>query len=91
LCWFLALRDRTALRLLNLDAAMVHITVGFQPHSFERATIELIMNDVRARLAGHEFGRLRIALFKDFRREIVMHFHGDEQEVAKARRILGAY
>jgi hypothetical protein len=70
---------------------MVLITVGFEPHSFEKGTIEQIKNDVRARLAGHEFARLSIALLKDFRREITMQFRGDEQEVAKARRILGAY
>jgi hypothetical protein len=30
-------------------------------------------------------------LRKDFRREIVTHFRGDEQDIARARRILGAY
>ena len=77
---------------------MVLITVGFEAHAFERGTIEQITNDVRARLAGHEFARLSIALLKDFllrriglAREIVTQFRGDEQEIATARRILGAY
>lgn len=69
---------------------MVLIKVGFEPRSFETSAIEHMKNDIRARLAGHEFARLSIALLKDFRREIVMQFRGDEQEVAKARRILGA-
>lgn len=70
---------------------MVQITLGFEPHSFEKSTIEQITNDLRARLAGHEFTRLTIVLQKDFRREIVMDFRGEEQEIARARRILGAY
>ncbi len=70
---------------------MVRITVAFEAHSFEKGTIEQMKNDVQARLAGHEFARLSIALLRDFRREIVMQFRGEEQEVAKARRILGAY
>jgi hypothetical protein len=70
---------------------MVLIRVEFEPHSYERGTIEQITNDVRARLAGHQFSRLNIGLVKDFRREIVLHFRGDDQEVAHARRILGAY
>jgi len=70
---------------------MVLITVGFEPHSFEKGAIEQIKDDEGARLAGHEFGRLSIALLKDFRREIVLQFRGDDQEIAKARRILDAY
>jgi hypothetical protein len=70
---------------------MVQIRVGFEPHSYERGTIEQITNDVRARLVGHEFARLSIGLVKDFRREIILQFRGDEEEIAKARRILGVY
>ncbi|HEY2138561.1 MAG TPA: hypothetical protein VGH00_00670 [Chthoniobacterales bacterium] len=84
-------RAATGIAVAELTASMLLITVEFEPHSFERSSVEQMTNDLRARLAGHEFARLTIVLRKDFRREIIMHFRGDEQEVAKARRILGAY
>jgi hypothetical protein len=77
--------------IAKLNASMVVITLEFEPHSFEKSTIEQIANDLRSRLAGNEFTRLTIVLRKDFRREIVTHFRGDEQDIARARRILGAY
>jgi hypothetical protein len=46
---------------------------------------------VQARLAGHEFPRLHVALIKDFRKEIIMQLLGDVEEVEKARRILGVH
>ena len=70
---------------------MILFKLGFEPHPFEQATVEQIKSDVRSRLAGHEFFRLHVALIKDFRKEIIMQFLGDVEEVEKARRLLGVY
>jgi len=74
-----------------MELAMVVIKVGFEPHFFENRAIEQMKQDIEARLAGHDFARLSIAFIKDFRREIVLQFRGDDQDVARARRLLGAY
>jgi hypothetical protein len=70
---------------------MILFTLGFEPHSFEKTTLEQMKTDVRSRLAGHDFARLSVTLLRDFRREIVMQFRGDAEEVAIAKRILGVY
>jgi hypothetical protein len=70
---------------------MINIRVAFEPHFFENRAIEQMKNDIESRLAGHDFTRLSIAFTKDFRREIVLQFRGDDQDVARARRLLDTY
>ena len=70
---------------------MIRIEADFTPHPFEKSGIEQTKEDIRARLHGHEFARLKIVLKKRMGNQIQMQFLGDPQDVEKARRLLGVY
>ena len=70
---------------------MIRFEVDFVPHPFEKAGLEQTKEEIRARLEGHEFSRLKIVLKKKIGNEIELQFSGDPQETEKARRVLGIY
>ena len=70
---------------------MIRFEVDFVPHEFEKAGVEQTKDDIRDRLQGHEFGRLKIVLKKTIGNRIELQFLGDPQDVEKARRLLGIY
>jgi hypothetical protein len=70
---------------------MIRFEVDFVPHAFEAASVEETKEDIRNRLQGHEFSRLKIILQKRIGNEIELRFIGDQQDTEKARRILGIY
>lgn len=70
---------------------MIRFEVDFVPHELERAGVEQTKDDIRERLQGHEFARLKIVLRKRIGNEIELQFIGDPQDTEKARRLLGIY
>jgi hypothetical protein len=70
---------------------MIRFEVDFVPHELERAGVEQTKDDIRERLQGHEFARLKIVLKKRIGNQIELQFLGDPQETEKARRLLGIY
>ena len=70
---------------------MIRFEVDFVPHAFETAGIEQTKEDIRNRLQGHDFSRLKIVLKKRIGNEIQVNFVGDPQDTEKARRLLGIY
>jgi len=70
---------------------MIRFEVDFVPHELERAGVEQTKDDIRDRLQGHEFARLKIVLRKRIGNEIELQFIGDPQDTEKARRLLGIY
>ena len=70
---------------------MIRFEVDFVPHELERAGIEQTKDDIRNRLQGHEFARLKIVLKKRIGNEIELQFIGDPQDTEKAQRLLGIY
>ena len=70
---------------------MIRFEVDFVPHELERAGVEQTKDDIRDRLQGHEFARLKIVLRKRIGNEIELQFIGDPQDAEKARRLLGIY
>jgi len=69
---------------------MIRFELDFEPHPFERPLIEQTKNEVRDRLQGHSISRLLVTLRKAFgSRDILLHLRGDEEDVLKARRLLG--
>jgi len=67
---------------------MVHIETDFWPRLFELKRVRQTKVDVRRRLNGHKFKRLRIVLKKRNRR-LVLQFVGDPTSVEKAKGLLG--
>jgi hypothetical protein len=70
---------------------MIRFEVDFVPHPFEKAGLEQTKEEIRARLEGHEFNRLKIVLKKKIGNEIELQLIGEPQETEKARRLLGIY
>ena len=70
---------------------MIRFEVDFVPHELERAGVEQTKDDIRDRLQGHEFARLKIVLRKRIGNEIELQFIGDPQDTEKAQRLLGIY
>ncbi|HKP02445.1 MAG TPA: hypothetical protein VJU77_03700 [Chthoniobacterales bacterium] len=70
---------------------VIRFEVDFVPHSFEKAGVEQTKDDIKARLTGHEFARLKIILKKRLGNQIELQFVGDPQDVERARRLLGIY
>jgi len=67
---------------------MIHIETDFRPRLFEWRMLRQTKKDVRRRLEGHEFGRLRIVLKKRAGR-IALQFVGDPAVIEKAKGLLG--
>jgi hypothetical protein len=67
---------------------MVRLEMGFRPKWFERNLIRQTKDDILRRLAGHDFGLLRIVLKKRDGR-VAFQFFGDPNNVEKAKNLLG--
>ena len=67
---------------------MVHIETDFWPRLFELKRVWQTKADVRRRLSGHQFKRLRIVLKKRNGR-LALQFVGDPTSVEKAKGLLG--
>jgi hypothetical protein len=70
---------------------MIRFEMDFESHSLEKPLIRQTKEDIRARLEGHEIGSLKIVLKKRPGRQIALQFHGDPENVEKAKRLLGIY
>ena len=68
---------------------MVTFQVDFEPHPLEKQVVAQIKEDMRSKLDCHEFSRLKVTLRRNVVKEIVPLITGDEEDVAKAKRLLG--
>ena len=75
-------------RFAFFPAAMVHIETHPWPRLLEMKKVFQTKKDLRRRLAGHQFKRLRILLKKRNGR-LALQFVGDPISVEKAKGLLG--
>jgi hypothetical protein len=70
---------------------MVKIEVCFAPEGFEKEMVQQTKDDVRAKLQGHDLGRVKIVMKKRPGHQLAFQFLGDPDAIDKTKQILGIY